>query len=410
MLLASVLKKLLWVAGYPSFPSEMLGPFPVGACQTRIPGSTGCQIHYPAVEEPSFFRRRRSPHYPYFRERAVEGVADYSRTNPALLRFLSAKTHPCLMGADPIEDARFPIVVFSHGLGGCMEMYTQFCQQIASCGFWVIALEHEDGSGAFAETESGETIPYKRPDDSPYCRDKVLNFRRPFLKQRVQEITKTLEYILAFSNEKNDDMEEHVQKVLRAADKTKGVSLTGHSFGGASMVLAAQEYHSKPDSSIQPTSVSVLDPWAFSLEDEALQEGVRSIPTLSILSESWVTNPEVAQVKQLLEGSEKVTSLYAPGSVHASFADSVSWIPGFALRKMHMRGAKEKRHETIRSVTKTCVEHIQNSMKSCEKTPTVNDYLPLQPFHIPIGEQVQAETVASAERSEEPVRSRAAFL
>lgn len=43
---------------------------------------------------------------------------------------------------------KFPVVVFSHGLGGSRTMYSTICGDLASYGFVVIAMEHRDGSGA----------------------------------------------------------------------------------------------------------------------------------------------------------------------------------------------------------------------------------------------------------------------
>jgi pimeloyl-ACP methyl ester carboxylesterase len=377
MLVASLLTKVLWLLRYPSFDAE-LGPHKVGAIQTRIPGATACQIHYP-TEDSSSSSKGANVFTPYFRPKAIEGLVDYSRTSAEILDFLSNRQHPCRIDAAPIQDQRFPIVVFSHGLGGCMEMYTELCRQIASYGFWVVAVEHEDGSGCYAENEKGEAIYYQRPDDSPYSRQKVVNFRRPFLQQRVEETTKILEYILKTTE---DDCDPLLQKVLQAADTTKGISLLGHSFGGASMVLTAQKHLAK-STYMSISSLSLLDCWAFSLDEEVLQAGIPdTLPTLSVLSEAWLTNPERAQVLQLLQHSSEqqvTTSLHAPKSVHASFSDSVHWLPGFVSRKLGLRGKEEKRHDTIRSVAKACVAHMQNPS-------AYYDYAPLEPF--PVDKQV----------------------
>lgn len=43
---------------------------------------------------------------------------------------------------------KFPVVVFSHGLGGSRTMCSTICGDLASYGFVVVAMEHRDGSGA----------------------------------------------------------------------------------------------------------------------------------------------------------------------------------------------------------------------------------------------------------------------
>lgn len=368
MVATALVQRLLWVFQYPRFSKSLIGPYDnVGVVQGRIPDSAACQVFYPASKPTS------NQFLPYFRKRAIPALAEYSNMDPSLLQFLSMKRHPCHVHA-PIVDAEFPVVLFSHGLGGCLEMYTDICQQVASSGMIVVALEHEDGSGCFAETADGKEIRYESPSSEPYSRRKVVNFRKDFLEHRAGEVTKTMEFFLGgWEDKHNLDMSsngvyetstEAWKKVLEKVDQQKGVALFGHSFGAASMLYSMQR-----DGQLETkfmnvvNSLTMLDPWAFALDEKLIEKGSQStVPFLSILSEGWVTNSETEQVLELhVENPDDLC--YMPRSVHASFSDSPWWLPRIISRRFGLRGQNEARHETIEASAKACIDHMNASIK-----------------------------------------------
>ncbi|KAG7341570.1 platelet-activating factor acetylhydrolase domain containing protein [Nitzschia inconspicua] len=250
----------------------------------------------------------------YFRPEAVQGLVGYLRFG--LLEFLSEKSHPCCWNVDSLPDQKFPLVLFSHGLAGTYEMYTELCQHIASLGYCVVALEHQDGSAAYAH-DGKKVIPYKKPNDEPYSRQKESAGRSNNDHKNSDN-----------SNNNNDTNPMHLlRKVIQATD-TQDLHLVGQSFGGATQMLATQQWtgKSRKKSMPRPKSLLVMDSWAFALTEDVVQQGLSKndktqINILSIISEDWEqNNVERLEVAEFLKSSEANTnnhilSMVAPDAI-----------------------------------------------------------------------------------------------
>ena len=65
---------------------------------------------------------------------------------PTLADKLAEEGRGAARGSSEADD-EFPVVIFSHGLGGTRTTYSQYCGELASHGNVVLAVESRDGSG-----------------------------------------------------------------------------------------------------------------------------------------------------------------------------------------------------------------------------------------------------------------------
>ena len=62
---------------------------------------------------------------------------------PALFKLVNGKVYTPIIGkAEMNTDQKWPLIIFSHGLGCGRFTYSQICYDLASYGFVVVAPEH----------------------------------------------------------------------------------------------------------------------------------------------------------------------------------------------------------------------------------------------------------------------------
>ena len=448
-LLKFVAKKSLLALGYPRLETihPELGIYEVGAVRARVKETVpACQFFYPVDVIPSKVRRKRRKRVPYFRKEAVDGLLDFlGGFGDGLMQMLQEKPHPCWYGVDPLlsfeedEPKAFPLVVFSHGLSGTMEMYTQLCSQIASTGCVVVAIEHEEGSASYAERfgskdnndgDDGVVIPYRRAgvdfSKVPYTRDWETNFRAPMLEQRVKEVRNICEFFQEQPRQNTtvvhvEGLEQSsllMEQIVSITDPSN-LHLVGHSFGGATQLLAAQTWErerqnesiakTKASSTSEstagdtvvlqqmeedaaatdsfpvphPLSITVFDAWNFAMPDSVLSKGLgntkpldsssmnpKPLEIVSVLSETWATKgPERKYTLEFLNNCDSsncnVKAYFCKDSVHQSVSDTEAFVPSFAAQRIGNRGKGEPRHRTIRAMVE---EVAQFTSSSCSRS------------------------------------------
>jgi len=257
---------------------------------------------------------------------------------PSIFRLLNGRIHvPVIERAAVNKDKKWPLVVFSHGLGCARSMYSQVCYDLASYGFIVIAPEHRDGSACLSYhfDKSGKkfAVNHRRIE----LTEEEYFVRNRQVRERSHEALQALD--LAFSLNKSEQphnnfyQEKEKDQFLSGFKDTMDLSnpvMCGHSFGGATTLMALA---AEPKFKLG----IVLDGWLFPIRDEMeLPSKVKQKPILFVNTESFLNEENLKKMETFSDSQGEVqrTCLYIQGSVHQNHIDAPFVIKGARLRKM----------------------------------------------------------------------------
>jgi len=235
-------------------------------------------------------------------------------------KLLNGKVYcPILKNAPISTEKKWPVIIFSHGMGCSRFAYSRICTDLASHGFLVGAVEHRDGSAclSFSMGEAGERklIPHLRVTEA----DNEYLVRHTQLLQRAQEAARALDLVTSLAkgetvanvltNKQDFDLSMFTERL-----ELSSPVMAGHSFGGATTLLALhQEQRFKQG--------LVLDGWLFPLRDYQLSP---SQPIVFINTESFASRLNIERTKSFLKGSgtAKRRMVFIKGSVHQNHIDA----------------------------------------------------------------------------------------
>lgn len=315
-------------------------------------------------------------------------------------------------------------MVFSHGLGGSRNAYSQIVGSIASHGVVVVAMDHRDGSSPIQHirtegTEQKTSVEYKSYPHEPS--EEVFKGRDDMLKIRLWETCLIYEAIISIDKgdriknldpnseswKKNDRMDVlHMFKDRLSVHEPGAVSWAGHSFGAATMIqlqksiyyrdVAASAGHealTNPSENVNlvrqlvPSSpLILLDTWTLPLASPATRwlrnkpmpcyttDGPGGSAILSILSEEffkWQTNMRYTmQILSPPEGSEKSGPrlFYPAKSAHLAQSDFLLLFP--RLVKLFL--PTEDPVRLIRLNCRAILQHLRDNGTELARTSAVD--------------------------------------
>ncbi|KAI0897729.1 PAF acetylhydrolase [Annulohypoxylon nitens] len=320
---SSLLSRLNPIPGF----AEYTGPYKVGTADVEIPVSEldspapapanatdietiQFRIFYPAPPEAQGKRITWLPAPQRDHLSAYIQFLGVGQLVAQAVSFLPRHLHytyiPVVKNAPVLEpntpNKRWPTVIFSHGLGGSRNAYSQIVGSLASHGVVVICPEHRDGSAvkSFIRIPSQQhryfvrntrrEVPYRRIPHDP--NDETHALRNDQLRIRLWEMGLVYEALLGIDrgadltnlNKSTPSLSQFVGQLH--VQEPGSIIFAGHSFGSATMVqfLKSVFYAGRPeleamteplyvpsrDSSIckqiTPRNITILmDMWCFPL-------------------------------------------------------------------------------------------------------------------------------------------------
>uniref|UniRef100_A0A671QV16 Platelet-activating factor acetylhydrolase n=1 Tax=Sinocyclocheilus anshuiensis TaxID=1608454 RepID=A0A671QV16_9TELE len=305
------------------------GPHRVGCTDLMVGHTvhgTFLRLYYPcqASENPQL------PDWVPCRE-YFNGLADFMKMNRALSErifnylFGSCKI-PAAWNASFKPDGKYPVIIFSHGLGAFRTLYSAICVELASQGFIVAAVEHRDESASatfyFRENEVWMYYRPLKPGENEFP------LRNKQVKQRADECIRALDILFDINSGKSVENVLHLLAFQNSMDLCR-IAIMGHSFGGATVIECLCK-------DVKFKCGVALDTWMFPL-DEEIFPGVKQ-PIFFINSEKfqWIGN--IIRMKKLDSAIFPRKMITIKGTVHQSFPDFTFLTGNWIGRLMKLKG------------------------------------------------------------------------
>ncbi|KAI9017191.1 platelet-activating factor acetylhydrolase [Gaertneriomyces semiglobifer] len=364
---------------YPSLPSY-LGRHAVGICDIewkydpdRLPALA--RLYYPSSPSGQEPRPFWLPSYHY-----GQGYGDFARiprwVSVPLFKALTSFTKiPGYWNAPVSTEHKWPIIYFSHGLGGNRTTYSTICGELASHGFVVCAMEHRDRSASVSRVyETDELVSYQRP---PASQGKAeFDFRRSQVLTRATEVKEAVKFFenLNAGRKVNNTAEGHESNVIEGfagrLDLSKQI-ISGHSFGSATALCLLQQQHTSPRPDYPFKLGIVLDAWMLAVNaTEPISTPLLSVNTASF---HWRENADaLSRVLSSARAHAHSLHIVLKDTAHQNQSDFPVLFPFFRKLKTGMAGMAEP-VAAIQLNNTICLEWIRRNLDVEDLGVPVND-------------------------------------
>ncbi|XP_050171280.1 platelet-activating factor acetylhydrolase isoform X1 [Myiozetetes cayanensis] len=327
---------------------EGKGPHSVGCTdlmtENAVEGSF-LRLYYPACDATDIEEARWIPDKEYY-----QGLSDflnmYRIVGERLFHYyVGSVTCPAKSNAAFKPGEKYPLLIFSHGLGAFRTIYSAICIEMASQGFLVAAVEHRDESASATYYCKRRSISESQEESTSNMEKEWIYYRKlktgeeerclrhKQVQQRAQECIKALNLILKINSGEEVTNVLHSDfdwKSLKDSVDTSRIAVMGHSFGGATVIESLSK-------EIRFRCGIALDVWMLPVGDDIYQNSVQQ-PLLFINSEKFQWADNILKIKKLISNDTNKKMITIKGSVHQSFPDFTFVSGGIIARFFKLKG------------------------------------------------------------------------
>ncbi len=242
-------------------------------------------------------------------ELRIEALASQFDYRPFLFKKLIDVETNSIKKAEPSTQSSFPLIIFSHGLGGNRTQNTIMIEELTSHGYVVIAIEHAYdanisifNNGDVADYRSG--INYQRRNTQKITPEEFWAIRLPQLETRAEDVSYIIDQL------ELGNLPENIVNII----DLENIGVFGHSFGGATSIYSAYN-DNRIDACIN------LDGWMVVVPDEIVDKGInRNFMYLG--QEQWDEKLNYQKLDKFIKSNTKSSKILIPNTTHYDFSDT----------------------------------------------------------------------------------------
>tara|TARA_B100001113_G_C21088930_1_gene613419 strand:- start:362 stop:1522 length:1161 start_codon:yes stop_codon:yes gene_type:complete len=239
----------------------------------------------------------------------IKALAEQFDYKPFLFKGLTQIETNSFTNAKPNVNNKFPLIIFSHGLGGNRTQNTIMVEELASHGYVVVAIEHAYdanisifNNGEIADYRSG--INYERRNSERPTPEEFWNIRLPQLQTRSKDVSFVLDQI----------QKGNFPKDIKQIVDLKNIGIFGHSFGGATSIYTSY-YDNRIDACIN------LDGWIVVVPDNIINNGINQ-NFMYLGQEKWDEKLNYEKLDKFIKSNNSSSKILIPGTTHYDYSDT----------------------------------------------------------------------------------------